>query len=192
MQSKKFSIEKKWSANTQSLVSNVPHGDKIYSTFFEVLKLMELNDWKGACHATCCIIHVLLKEQGIDNELILGEAKNGPVVFNHSWIEIEGEVYDLAIGHSMVAQFSNPPTIKGFDIEAMQPTLIEYGVNSGQDDDPHTSMIKSISFRSYLDMFPGHENGLWGLVENIAGTLGLSFSISNVQSRYQNTNWTFR
>ncbi|MFT6922984.1 MAG: hypothetical protein ACJA1C_001992 [Crocinitomicaceae bacterium] len=188
----KFKIEQGWRTNAESVTNGVANKDNILDTFFAVLGYVEMNDWKGACHATCGILHVLLKEQGIDNHLILGEAKNGPAVFNHSWIEIEGEVYDVAIGNALIPQFSNPPTIKGFDIETSSLTKIEYGVNSGEADDPPTKMIKSMSIGDYMEAFPGHPLGLWMAVKDGAEKLGIKINIDEVRTKYRGVMWTVK
>lgn len=186
-------IKPNWRKNAEQILSNHPDKSKILNTLFAVLGQIERNDWKGACHATCSVIHVLLSEQGIQSNLVLGEAKKGVAFFNHSWIEISNEVYDVAIAHSLVPQYSNPPTIKGHDIDTTQLTAVEYGVNSGLPDDMPTVMVKQLSLSSYFANFPGHPTlGLWVAVLDAAHQLGLKLDVKQLQSKYDTTFWTER
>ena len=76
---------------------STPENDKIAKTFFEILKFIHKNNWEGACHATSAILYILLKEQGIDATLYIGECQQGSFVFDHSWVEVSSEVVDAAI-----------------------------------------------------------------------------------------------
>lgn len=55
--------------------------DKIFSPFFTLSDYYKKYPNPGACHLISSILYVLLKEQGIENDLCLGEVKRGPQIF---------------------------------------------------------------------------------------------------------------
>lgn len=186
-----FTIKEKWRNNANQILASHPNKEKIIKTLFVVLGQIERNDWRGACNATCSVIHVLLSEQGVQSKLVLGEARKGSAFFNHSWIEIENAIYDLAIAHPLIDEFSTPPTIKGYNVETLLPTEIEYDVDSGLADDAPTLLVKSMSLSAYFDNFPGHSTlGLWIAVLDAANQLGLKLDLTMLQSKYSNTQWS--
>ena len=189
----KFKIGKNWKQNAEKILIDTPDKEKIIRTLFAVLNQIEKNDWRGACHATCSVIFVVLSEQGVKSNLILGEAKIDPAYFNHSWIEINGEIYDLAIGHPLDGGVSYPPTIKGCNIDNTNPTEIEYGVDSGFDDDEPTKIIKSMPLTAYMDSFPLDPTlGLWVAVLDAAHQIGLKLDVVKLRKKYNDVYWKTR
>lgn len=152
-----------------------------------------MNDWKGACHATCGVLHVLLNEQRIENELVLGEAQLGSAYFNHSWIEINRNVFDMAIGNTLIQGFHSSPVFENIDIDTQQPSQIRYGVNSGLADDTPTFFVKSQSLGAYLNKAPIHpQHGFWILVLDIGTKLGLNLNLIHLKSKYSTVSWVVR
>ncbi|GMA65750.1 hypothetical protein GCM10025859_63650 [Alicyclobacillus fastidiosus] len=182
-----------WELNTQELLSDVPYGDVIGKTLMTSLYTLDRETWwEGACHSTTGILYVLLREQGIPNvKRVLSEVKHPleidgrTIYFDHSWITINGGVYDLAIYKSLDHRLSWAPTINGFDIQTKQPTDLEYGVTSPIPADPGAVFVGSMSFVEYMDGFLGHPDGLWGYVQIIGEKLGID--LSDVRSKYVET-----
>jgi hypothetical protein len=84
------------------LYPDSPETYRLKKTFFNVLAYIDENDWQGACHATTAILFVLLREQGIAATPYVGEVSKAPIVFDHSWIEVDSEVCDAAVMNSLV------------------------------------------------------------------------------------------
>ena len=185
-----FTINGNWKKNSLHLLKDHSKRNEIVNTLFAVLSQIERNNWQGACHATCGVLHILLSEQEINSKLIVGEAKKGNAYFNHSWIQIEDFVYDLAISNPLVPEYGNPPTVMGYDVDTMKSSEVEYGVNSGLGDDMPTTIIKSMSLSEYFSNFPGHPTlGLWVAVLDGAQQLGLNIDLNSCQDKHSQTFW---
>ena len=82
-------------AMSLTVALNHPRRDAIVNTFVEVYREMESDDrLDGGCHLLAAHSHILLCEQGIENELCVGEyfvpasAESEAFSGSHSWVEI--------------------------------------------------------------------------------------------------------
>ena len=168
---------------------STPDNLKIAKTFFEILKFIHKNNWDGACHATSAIMYVLLKEQGIDARLYIGECQHGSFAFDHSWVEINGEVVDAAISLTWIQGMSFPPVLRNIDLESGEKTKIIYGVHSGRGYDQSSSTIRDLPLCMYMDNFPNHPEGLWGIAKDIGTRLRIKTNLVKMKGKYGLTNW---
>jgi hypothetical protein len=177
---------KHWTKNLNDSINGIPKSKEVNAIFASVLDLTILNKWKGACHESCGAIHILLNESGITNTWYIGEAKVGNVFFDHSWIKINDEIYDIAICMPLQNAFKNGPVIKNIDIDTNQATTASYGVVSGNPIHPLTNLVKTSTLSDYLSMSPMHPTlGTWILVDQIAKhKLGKTFNIPNLINKY--------
>lgn len=133
-----------------------------------LFQYMEENQWNGACHATSSVLFVVLSELGLDPVLCYGEvACDNTFIFDHSWVEINGSVLDLAC--YMTLQDGLPvsnPVLFGNDIVAHTLPSLQYGVN-GCGLDAEALYVASMSFCDYMDGFPFEKQGLWGVIAKI-------------------------
>ncbi len=178
-----------WTKNTQVILRNKPWVLKFTKIFQEIVRFIKVNDWQGACHAVSSVFYVLLAEQGITSNLCIGEVQIGKLVFNHSWIEIDEEVYDVAIISTLYEEFHFPPTVRGFNVETKKPTDLRYGVFTGLPDDPPTHLIKATTFASFMEDFPHHRDGLWGITVVIGKKIGANLDVRTIRSIYASTTW---
>ena len=162
---------------------------KLIGTFFGILEFIHKNKWDGACHAASAILYVLLKEQGIDARLYVGECQSGSFAFDHSWVEVKGEVVDAAISMTLIQGMSFPPVLRDVDLETGEKTKIIYGVHSGRGYDEFTSTIRNLPLCTYMDSFPGHPEGLWGIAKDIGKRLRIKIDLVKVRGKYGLTNW---
>lgn len=181
-----------WRAGMQKVLKGDPNSLTITRTLTVVLRYIEKRRWQGACHAVSAVIYVLLREQGVVAELCLGEVRRDRIVFNHSWIEIDGAVYDAAIVLTLDGEQFSAPVVRGADVQTGKASDVEYGFNSGQPDDPPTSMIRKTSFVAFLDGFPDHSYGLCGLAADLGLQLGLRLDVPELREKYADTRWLSR
>lgn len=181
-----------WRVGMQRTLRGHPHSLTITKTLMAILRYIEKTGWSGACHASSAVVFVLLREQGVGVDLCLGEALLGRTVFNHSWVELDGKVFDVAIVHTLENEILSAPVVMGRNVETGNPTEVQYGVKSGQPDDPPTAMLRETSFVDYLDEFPGHHYGLWGLAVDLAAPLGLQLDAAELRGKYADTHWLSR
>ena len=170
-------------------LASTPDNYQIINTFFEILEFIHKNRWEGACHATSAILFILLKEQGIDAKLYIGECQYRSFVFDHSWVEINGEVVDAAISKTWIQGKSFPPVLRNIDLDTGEKTKIVYGVHSGQGYAQFASTIRDLPLYMYMDIFPYHPKGLWGFAKEIGTRIGIKTNLEKMKGKYCLTKW---
>ena len=168
---------------------DTPEFYKIKKTFFGVLKYIHKNDWTGACHATSSIMYLLLKEQGVDVNLYIGEVVRGSIIFDHSWLELDGKPIDAAISNTLIQGIRFSPVYCGVELETGTPTEFNYSFQSGGGLGPEMEFYSSNTLGFYLDGFPRHPKGLWGIASIIAKELGIKFNIGKAKQKYSDEQW---
>lgn len=163
---------------------------KIYTTFFAASDYYTINPLYGACHLISSVLHVLLKEQGIENDLCVGEVthKKGKF-FDHSWIEIDGKVFDIAIQLTMQEEVY-PLVYAGYDLYTEKLVERVYGTTSQLGLDLDAETLLKTPFVNYMNAYPFLEKGAWEMVESIGKDLRLKLDINELPKRYVNTQRT--
>lgn len=173
-----------WKQKAIIVLKGTPNSKPIINIFCRGLDFIISMDWQGACHGSSCILYILLKEQNIDSTICTGEASFGGFSFNHSWIEIDNEVYDVAIAKTLVEGIEFSPVLRGLDLMTGKSTRLKYGVKTGLEDDEGAILFKTSSFTNYMDNFPNHPEGLWGLTYDIGRALGLQLKAEEIREKY--------
>lgn len=179
--------------NLDTCFPDVPENYKLKKTFMNVLNYVHKQDWMGACHATTAIMYILYKEQGYDvNACIgeVGEVGEQPIIFDHSWIEIDGKVIDVSISNTLIEGLKFPPIFMDIDLISLKNTKFEYGIAWGNGFDEQAEWIFGLTLGAYMEEFPGHPNGLWGIAKNLAKNQGLKMSFGNAKRKWSDDNWT--
>jgi len=183
--------------NLNSILNGHPDQKTLEPIFLEVLQYMLENDWKGACHESCGVLFLLLKESNINCEWRLGEVTfkekklNGnPIIFDHSWIVINNEIFDLSLCKTNYPLVDSPATIRNLNIETLGEPEVSYNIESGWEDSPQTITIKRTPLNNYFDNSPIHPTlGTWFLIEKIYKNLGKSFSLDELKEKYDGIYW---
>lgn len=163
------------------------HKNKIHKTFFAVSDYYKNNPNPGACHLISSILHVLLKEQGIENDLCIGEVTyNNGVFFDHSWIEINEKVFDIAIQLTLQND-TNPPVYAGYDLGTGQLVESIYGITTPSGLDSDAQIVLKTPFVKYLNEYPRHKTGAWHVVKLISKELRLMYNLPDLTNRYAST-----
>ncbi len=181
-----------YSNAAQKLSNQNSDGIKVYKTYISVLKFIIKNDWQGACHSSSSILALLLAVQNIESTLCLGEVTDEYIYFDHSWIEIDGAIFDAAVVSTLVNGISYAPVYRNYDLNNSTPTHLKYGVISGEGYDENAMWIKSIAVSEYMGLFPGHENGLFGFAKLIAKSMNLRVSITSLKTTSTKLFWVDR
>jgi len=180
-----------WIKNADIILDGQDKKDEIKQLFFALLEYIDKKQWSGACHATSSVLYVLFNEMGIDADPYIGEVKFQSTTFDHSWIEVNDEVYDAAIylGLNDVKLF--PPVIKGKDIQTCESVDAVYGIkHSGLDS--IAKFIVSMPIVEYMDEFPESKNGLWDIVTTIGRVVGLTLDIALLREKYKHSQWRLK
>lgn len=180
--------------NLEKAVGAVPNNEVIKKIYTSILEFTVVTDWKGSCHESSAVIHILLNEFGIANTWCIGEALVDHGFFDHSWIEIDNSVYDIAVYKALNEKLRNGPVINGIDIITNKRTTTAYGVTSGLAEHQTTRTFKNIpNLGQYLLHSPMHPKlGAWMLIDYILKntfkkTVDLPALIARYNSRYYTT-----
>jgi hypothetical protein len=168
---------------------DTPDSYKIKKTFFCVLKYIHKNDWTGACHATSSVMYLLLRNQGVDVSLYIGEVSRGSIIFDHSWLEFGGEPIDAAISKPLIQGIAFSPVYCGIELETGTPTESNYSFQSLEGLGQEMEFYSSNTLGFYLDGFPLHNKGLWGIAAILAKELGIKFNIGKAKKKYSDERW---
>lgn len=184
----------RWEATAHRLLDATPDGAVIVRTCFVVLRFLHANGWHGAGHPSTAILHVLLRAQGIPSTLCMGEARIAPSSFDHSWLEVRGAPFDMAISLPLPQPTrALPPVVGGLDVETAEPTVVQYGARPVHPPDPAAAQAQSMPFVEYMDGFPGVEHGLWAVVAGLAGSCGLPpLPVALTRAAHADTRWSVR
>lgn len=130
---------------------------------------MQRKQWWGARHASCAALYVALCEAGYQPKLCIGEMFGEGLYFDHSWIELNDYIFDLAISMTLMGGMAvSEPIIFGKNIRTGENPKINYGV-PGRGIEGETLIVNAMPFIQFMDMFPDETDGLWGVVREILG-----------------------
>jgi len=181
-----------WKANATEILADELHKDSILAAFFTTLDFVEKKDWAEACHAVSAVLYVMYSELGLTPTLCVGEVKCDRDVFDHSWVELNGEVFDVSIYKNIDNVITFAPIINGYDVDTKEPTKAVYGVKSVIGLDPDTQKITNVPFDIYMSGFPDYENGLWGIVIDLGAEISLDLDLDLLKGKYSQTSWHYR
>ncbi|MBO6655905.1 MAG: lasso peptide biosynthesis protein [Pseudomonadales bacterium] len=162
---------------------------KLKKYYFGLLNFIHQNDWTGACHASSSILYVLLQEEDIDAKIYIGEAVRGSIVFDHSWVEVGGEPLDAAISNTLIEGIRFPPVFLGYDLDSGERTQTNYSFIGGSGLEAEMAFYASHTLGTYMDNFPGHPEGVWGVARDVAKSIGQKLNLNRARRRYADTTW---
>ena len=137
-----------------------------YKKLFEA-GICEETDFIAACTIQICI----------------GEMLGQGLYFDHSWIELDGQILDIAISMTLLGGAPvSEPIVFGKNIRSGKEPVIKYGV-PGHGIEGETLVVNSLPFIDYMDGFPDEKNGLWGVVQEL---LGRKVDILDLREKYKN------
>lgn len=180
-----------WKLAAERLRAKNPTGFWICRVFTALLEYIHKEDWQGACHASCTVLYSLLAIKDISAAICLGDVSHEGVYFDHSWIEIDGEIYDAAISKTLT-DLCFPPVFGGIDLSSGVRPSLRYGTPSGQGYDESAQWIRSISVSEYMSALPDHPQGLFGLTKLIGMKAGIQVNINAVRKIASNAVWKER
>lgn len=104
--------------------------EKFLMFFNGLYNFMIKNAWYGACHATTAMMYAFTKKLGIEAKPCIGECEqNGYPPFDHSWLLIDGKVYDLAISMPFKFDMAKGPVYGSIDSRTNTEVDMVYGIN---------------------------------------------------------------
>ena len=177
--------------NFDKIHINIDKKEQVKSVFYDTYKYMMNENWQGACHALSSIQYILLSELGFEPKLCIGVVGVNGKEFDHSWIELDGQIYDTAIANGLEGIKISEPIISGVNIVTLNKSELRYG--TGRKLDFPASLIKNMSVTEYLDGYPVDDSlkdGLYGLIVVIGKNIGLNLDTNTLRKKYSEVNRT--
>lgn len=166
----------------REIVNAEGYDNRFAQIFCNLYDYMNLKQWWGACHASCSALYVALSEEGYKPELCIGEMLGEGLYFDHSWIQLNGKIFDIAISMTLLGGLpASDPIIFGRNVKSGKEPTIKYGV-PGRGIEGESLIVKNIPFVDYMDMFPDEKDGLWGVVREL---LSKEINISELREKYR-------
>jgi len=182
-----------WASAIRRMSATNPTASRIVESYRAVFDFIVVADLQGGCHSTSAILTILLLEQGIDAVPCIGECGRGKQFFDHSWVEVEGEIYDVAIANPLPGGGNpEPPVFDGKVVTTGARPKTPYGVVSPVGFDAKTEAISRVPVVAYMDSFPGDRKGLLGVANSIGAMAGVKLNVSQARSRYAALRWAVR
>jgi len=167
-------IYSQWGDCTDEILKDEPKAELIKSIFFSMIEAINGMNWRGACHQVSATLYILFKEIELNAELCSG----GVVVpnfgaFPHTWIEIDGKVYDATIWNQGAKEIQRAPIIASRHIDTAHETNLLYGVKGVPfDEGVHQTLTIPL-----VDLMRGEipiDGGVtWDVLYNIADKIGI-------------------
>ncbi|MED3691280.1 lasso peptide biosynthesis protein [Peribacillus butanolivorans] len=169
-------------------ISN-PNADKIKKTYNAMLEFMVKKPMHGGCHFYSAAMFILLREQGVDCELLIGDVDDDSFhkSYCHSWVEIDEKVYDLAImfPHYIDGQ---TPVFAGIDLDTNELPNRKYGISKELRPNDKTGLgVYKLSVSEYLDGNPKGKNILWEYIIKMGKNILLSKDVVELREKYKDT-----
>lgn len=164
----------------------IKNESKFKKAYLALFKYVVINRWQGACHASSAILFVVCKLLGIDAKLCVGEAGLYGGAFDHSWVEINNKVFDVAIVMPLNIDFARGPIFDGFDLTNQIDSDVSYGVYfSGLCDE--TKTIANNNLYTYFKSSP--DNRLFVVLKNVCNEAKISFQIDLLENKLKKWGW---
>lgn len=165
----------------------VTDDNKLIDAYFTVFR--QNKDNPGACHLSSSILYVILKELGYEATLCLGEVEIGSLRFDHSWVELNGKIYDSAISLGLENRKVSAPVFGDYFLDNIAKIEnIIYGTQNHTLPDEPTKLILKKGFSHYMSAAP-LRHGVWFLVKKACSDLRLRVSIEDLKEKYKNDQW---
>lgn len=162
----------------------------IQNVSIAMLEIIKRKNWTGACHATSALMYIIYRECGVDVELCAGETKFGDFVFDHSWLEIDNKVYDMAIYaplNNLVK--ASAPVVAGVNVQSLNLTQGRYGIYF-EGLGGIGSFVINASIVDYFDSAP--DNMMWDMLRELANKANVTLDFNEVRTKYSSVKWTYK
>lgn len=163
------------------------YDDRISDVLCNLNRYMQRKKWWGACHASCSALYVALFELGYSPKLCIGEMMGQGLYFDHSWIDLDGKIIDMAISMTLLGGSpASEPILFGKNIRNGMEPIIEYGVPR-RGIEGESLIVMNLPFIDYMDAFPDEKDGLWGVVREL---LEKEIDIEFLRNKYRDVERT--
>jgi hypothetical protein len=178
---------KKWLSTAEKISRNIKNGNLILNVVGSSIKWVYSNEYRGGCHDTSAAIYILLSELGLKPMICIGIVSYCEYEFDHSWLELDGQIYDTAICMPRIPGPPEVPVFASIDLETNQKTALVYGDTSQDGYDDITKNILQMSLGDYSQkLHEADPQKLWKLAKTIGKETGMKINVSKIREKYSN------
>lgn len=157
--------------------------------------LLNLDDaFHGASYLITAIGHILLAEQRIPSTPCMGLVGHRNGRFDHSWLEMKGAIYDLAIEYPRDARAKQPMVVAGLHLDGTRPEIL-YGLDPKPfETPPHPDgdEARTRSLSQYIDTVSSLGAPVWSMLAELGSGRNLQLDAEQLRKKYAKTPWTLR
>jgi len=114
---------------------------------------------------------MLLAEAGVESTLCIGEVYTGRNYFDHSWVEVKGRVFDVAVCMPLSeGEFVGGPVFDDMDLTTGARTTLRFGMDSGEGLGSAAMPALELDLQGYSEIQPSQN--IWILVVAMASRCG--------------------
>lgn len=173
-----------WIQRAKDASSNLHNGEGIFDAYTALLTVMWREDWTGACHDSSAVLYMLLSELGYSPALVTGEVKAAAGIFDHSWVEVDGKIYDVAVGFpGEDGHYVGPSVFASLNLDTGKPTKLTFGVRSPGGIDDIGRFVAGATLNEYSEIQHPHVS-IWALTPVVGRLCGLSLSSEDLRWKY--------
>lgn len=194
----KFDERHLWYNNANKITTDENLDCRIAIIYFALLDFIIGRDWRGACHPVAAIFYMILCEQGFNPKLCAGIVRVKSGHFVHSWIELNGSIYDVACAFPCEDTTKIEPIFGGKKLDTLESPKAIYGFLSSlcTENESLQAVLSSTIFdvmaKSYEKL-----NGecLWSVMIYICSQTKIDFkpiSGSDFLKKYSGIRWELR
>ena len=173
-----------WMQRAKNASTDLQNGDSIFGAYSALLSVVWKADWTGACHDSSAVLYMLLSELGCSPVLVTGEVKSAAGIFDHSWVEVDGKVFDVAVGFpGEDGHYVGPSVFASLNLDTGEQTELTFGVRSPQGLDDIGRFVAGATLNEYSAIQHPHAS-IWALTPVVGRFCGLSLSSADLRGKY--------
>ena len=172
----------------QNIHIGIKNESKFKRAFSLLFQFIDEQGWSGACHPSVAVLFAICKKLGIQATPCIGEAGINGAAFDHSWLLINGKVFDVAIVWPLNESFATGPIFNGIDLYEQREAEIDYGAFfRGLDNEAKTIFAKDI----YTYIIEAPNDLLFDLIGSIGDAIGLTITEEWLNKNLSKCRWEY-
>ncbi|MCL2072096.1 MAG: hypothetical protein FWH07_07690 [Oscillospiraceae bacterium] len=192
-------LQELWRSSVFEIAAKEGLDVQIPQIFYTLLRFISETNWNGACHGTSAVLYVIYSELGYKPRLCTGMVNAGIWSCGHSWIEMEGEIYDVSCYFPNSGSPRRMPVFHGKQLDTMANSEVLYGVSMPQLDEGVKVVSAKATFAGIMaEKYPTLMNAnLWQVMDNICmlanvnifDVVGGVIDARALREKYKDTRW---
>lgn len=172
-----------WLLRSREISTRLARGEQLVEAWEALLKFIWEHQFSGACHDTSAVLYILLSELSFTPTLNIGEVKAPEGIFDHSWVEVNGLIFDAAVCLPQNGGVDvSGPVFASIDLRTNRTNRLLYGVVSGHGLGPDALPAASLDLKGFASIQP--RLNIWVLSVALAGRIGLDLSFAEVEEKF--------